>query len=119
VKLTGRLDGLAQLNARLAAVADEAAFAPDLAAAAEDIRAAAATGVGEDSALARSLAVTAEAGGYAVGTPLGFGWHREFGSLKRAARPWLAPAAEAARRGFVARIAARLEAMLRRAAPGG
>lgn len=119
MKLTGRLSGLAQLNARLAAVADEAAFASDLKATAEDIRAAAAEHVGEASALAQSLAVTSVEGGYAVGTPLDYGWHREFGSLKRSAQPWLVPAAEAARLGLAARIAMRLNAMLRRAAPRG
>jgi hypothetical protein len=121
VKLTGRIDGLAELNARLSAIADDASLAPDLQATAGEIkdRAAArlADGVPPDSrsgALARSLTVQpAEDGGYTISTPLDYGWHLEFGSLTRPPSPWLAPAAEAARPGFIARMAGRLNAALR------
>jgi hypothetical protein len=127
VKLTSRVDGLAALNARLSAIADDAAFAPDLRDTAEDIRARAlaglADGVPPDSrsgALAQSLtAERAEDGSYTVGTPLDYGWHLEFGSLTRPPRPWLAPAAEDARPGFIARVASHIGAKVRRAVPIG
>lgn len=120
MKLTGRVDGLAQLTARLSAIADETAFAPELQATAEDIRGEAAANLGEGSALAQSLAVTPDSrGGYIVSTPLDDGWHREFGGLTRAPKPWLAPAAETARPRLIERLAGRLNAILRRAAPRG
>ena len=125
MKLTGRINGLASLNARLSAMTDDALFTPDLQDAAKDIRERAlarlADGVPPDSrsgALAQSLTVQPAAdGSYIVGTPLDYGWHLEFGSLDRAAAPWLAPAAEAARPGLIARIAGRVGATMRRVVP--
>jgi hypothetical protein len=68
--------------------------------------------------LARSLTVQpAQDGSYTVSTPLDYGWHLEFGSLSRPAHPWLEPAAEDARQGFIARMASRIGATLRRAVP--
>jgi hypothetical protein len=32
-----------------------------------------------------------------VSTPLAYGWHLEFGTLKQPARPWLGPALDEAR----------------------
>jgi hypothetical protein len=120
-----RLDGLGALGARLSGIAD-AALASELEAAAEEIRERAAAnlnasgGGGSTGALVASLRVSAVAdGGYVVGTPLDHGWHREFGSRTRPAAPWLAPAAEDARPGLAARIARRIDATLRRAAPKG
>ena len=114
MKLTSRVDGLDRLTARLSALADERAVADDLRDTAEEIRdrAAAALGDGGSSgALATSLTVSPDGdGGYVVGTPLDHGWHREFGSRARPAAPWLAPAAEEARPGLVARLARRLDA---------
>jgi hypothetical protein len=118
VKFNARVDGLQQLSARLAAVADDASLAPDLQGTAEDIRERAAAHLaasGSSGALAQSLTVSPDnAGGYTVSTPLDYGWHLEFGSRTRAAKPWLAPATEAARLGLLARIGARLNAALRR-----
>jgi hypothetical protein len=127
VKLTSRVDGLAALNARLSAIADDASFAPDLQETAEDIRARAlaglADGVPPDSrsgALARSLAAErAEDGSYRVATALTYGWYLEFGSRTRPPRPWLSPAAEDARPGFIARVASHIGAKVRRAVPTG
>ncbi len=112
MKLHGRVVGLDQLSSRLSAIADEAAFAADLRETAEEIRERAAAnlaGGGASDALARSVTVSANGqGGYVVGTPLDYGWHREFGSRRRAARPWLTPAAEEAGPGLVARLVARI-----------
>ncbi len=120
MKLSGRVEGLDTLSTGLAAIAEEAAFAPDLKATAEDIRARAAASLADGAppesrsgVLARSLAVAqGDDGAVTVGTPLDYGWHLEFGSRARPARPWLAPAAEDARPGFVTRIASRMNAVL-------
>jgi hypothetical protein len=119
VKLTTRVDGLGELEARLSRLADRRAIATDLREAAEEIRERAAANLasgGSSGELAVSLTVTPDGdSGFVVATPLDHGWHREFGSRRRAAEPWLGPAAEAALPGLPARLAARL----RRAAPRG
>jgi hypothetical protein len=115
VILRGRIDGLAQLSARLSAMVEPKTLAGDLRETAEEIRERAVADLGEGP-LAGSVSVETDGDdGFVVGTPLEAGWHREFGSLKRPASPWLAPPADAARAGLVARIAARL----RRAVPKG
>jgi hypothetical protein len=119
VKLTARVDGLGELAPRLSRLADGHALAVELRETAEEVRERAAAnlaGNGSSGRLAASLTVTPDGGnGFVVGTALDHGWHREFGSRLRGAKPWLAPAVEAARPGLIARIAARL----RRAAPKG
>jgi hypothetical protein len=119
VKLTARVAGLGELAPRLSRLADGHALAEELRETAEEVRERAAANLAGNSSIGRlaaSLTVTPDGGnGFVVATPLDHGWHREFGSRKRAAKPWLAPAAEAARPGLIARIAARL----RRAAPKG
>jgi hypothetical protein len=117
LKLTARVDGLGDLGARLSRLADQRALATELRKTAEEVRERAAANLAESGSsgrLAESLTVTPDGdGGFVVGTALDHGWHREFGSHLRGAKPWLAPAVEAARPGLIARVAARL----RRAGP--
>ncbi len=118
MKLNARLEGLPALTARLSAVADAATLNADLRDTAEAIRRSAAAnldGAGS-GALAASLTVSEDgAGGYTVATPLDAGWYLEFGTRARAARPWLAPAVDAARPGLLDRLRQRLTAVLRSA----
>jgi hypothetical protein len=108
MRMRGRVEGLARFQAALAEIARGEGIAEETAAAADEIRKRAAANL-PDGALAQSLAVSASGdGGYTVSTPLDNGWHLEFGSRGRPAAPWLAPAAEDARRGFLARIRNRL-----------
>jgi hypothetical protein len=108
MRMCGRVEGLAGFQAALAEIARGEGIAEETAATADEIRDRAAAHL-PDGVLAQSLSVTASGdGGYTVSTPLDHGWHLEFGSIGRPAAPWLAPAAEAARPGFLARIRNRL-----------
>jgi hypothetical protein len=125
MKISGTVDGLDSLSARLARIADPEELAETLGAAAEDVRHAALAQL-HDAApsdarrgnLATSLVVTPSADGssVSVGTMAADGWHREFGSMARPAAPWLEPALEAARPGILARVALSLNRRIR--APG-
>lgn len=117
MKISGTVDGLDSLSARLARIADADEMAETLGAAAEEVRRAALANLqgaapsdARRSDLAASLVVTPSADGSSVtvGTVAAEGWHREFGSLARPAAPWLEPALEAARPGILARIRMRL-----------
>lgn len=105
MKFTAQLRGMAELNATLSGIAKADGLADTLAASAEDVldaaRANLSDGAPPDSrtgALARSLNITRSADGFSatVSTPLVYGWHLEYGGMMRAARPWLAPALDAA-----------------------
>lgn len=120
MKLRASLWGLPRLGGALSGIAGEAAISEAIRETAKDIRERAAANLAEgaaldasSSALARSLTLSqADNGSATVATPLDHGWRREFGSLRRAARPWLAPAAETARPGLVVRLRERLNAAL-------
>jgi hypothetical protein len=120
MRLRGRVDGLGRLGAALAGIAEGGALSPGLRETAEEIRARAAANLADGAppdsrsgALARSLTVSpASDGGFTVGTPLDYGWHLELGSLARRPAPWLAPAAEDARPGLLARLRERLNGTL-------
>jgi hypothetical protein len=124
MKMRGRVDGLASLRGVLARIADRAALADALAAAAEEVRSGARANLQDgkppesrQGGLADSLRINAAADGLSVtvGTTLAQGWHVEFGSLARPARPWLEPALEAARPGIVARVVFILQRRIRAA----
>ncbi|WP_088348504.1 MULTISPECIES: hypothetical protein [Rhodomicrobium] len=110
MKLDARIEGLGAFGDALERIADPSGLAEVLETAAESICGAArvklADGQPPDSrsgALAASLTVEAasDGAGYKVGTPLDYGWHLEFGSLGRAATPWLEPSLDDARPGIV------------------
>jgi hypothetical protein len=101
------MHGMEDLRRSLARIADRRGLRDEIAAAAEELRDA-------DDTLSHSLTVVPADDGTSatISTPLDGAWHREFGSLHRPPRPWLAPALDKAR----PRILARLRAWLSRAA---
>jgi len=121
MRLRNRIEGLDRLGAALSEVAAPQTLSADLGDAADAIRERAAAnltdGASPDSrsgALAQSLKVapTSDGESYTVSTALDYGWHLEFGSRRRPASPWLAPAAESARPGLLARMRSRLNVTL-------
>lgn len=119
MKILRRVDGLESLRGGLARIADRAALAGALMAAAEEVRSGARANLQDgkppenrQGELADSLVIATAGDGLSVtiGTTAQQGWHLEFGSLARPATPWLEPALEAARPGILARIRLRLAA---------
>lgn len=121
MRLRASIAGLPRLGGALSGIAEGAAVSEALRETAEDIRERAAAaltdgGAGLEAssgALARSLTLSqADDGSALVSTPLEHGWHLEHGTLRRPARPWLGPAAEATRPGLIARLRERLNSGL-------
>jgi hypothetical protein len=105
MKITAQLRGMAELNATLSGITKAEGLADTLQSCAEEVRDAAAANLSDGAppdsrtgALSRSLNITpsADGGSITVSTPLIYGWHLEYGGLKRDATPWLAPALDAA-----------------------
>ncbi len=101
MRISSRVTGLATLKATLDRIVDEQTLRREIEAAAEDLREAAQRQLSDGQPpesrtgeLARSLhvAVASDSPEASVSTPLAYGWHLEFGSLARPARPWLGPA---------------------------
>lgn len=111
--MNARLHGTDGLHAALGRIASENALRSELATSTEEMRdavhaelhATAQPGNSID-ALSRSLtgSVSADGKTLTVSTRLDQGWHLEFGSLDRPARPWLAPAFDRAGPGILARL---------------
>jgi hypothetical protein len=123
MKIHSRVDGLESLRGGLARIADRAALADALAAAAEEVRSGARANLQDgkppenrqgDLADSLSVAIAEDGLSVTVGTTLPQGWRLEFGSLARPATPWLEPALETARPGILARIRLRLAASAKR-----
>jgi hypothetical protein len=92
---------MAELKAALDRIADEQVLRKEIEAAAHELRDAAQRQLSDGhppasktGALAGSLHVALASGRpeASISTPLLYGWHLEFGTLTRPARPWLAPA---------------------------
>jgi hypothetical protein len=122
--LRARLTGASEFRAALDRIADAGTLRDELTAAAEEIRVAARDRVdqadrpqGEADGLGRSIAVRFDSHGTSaeIGTPLDHGWHREFGSVARPPRPWLAPALDDARPKILTRLRNWLGATSKRA----
>ncbi|MGF1619633.1 MAG: hypothetical protein ACFCUR_03345 [Rhodomicrobiaceae bacterium] len=101
MKVSSRVTGLGTLKAALDRIADEQTLRQEIETAAHDLREAAQRKLSDGQppesrtgALARSLhvAFASDSPEASVSTPLAYGWHLEFGTLTRPARPWLAPA---------------------------
>ncbi len=94
-----KLTGLDHLRKRLAALRKPAGLEAALRAEAEAVAARARAALHDDGAdgrLAASVQIRDESQGdsfrYRVGTTRPEGWHREFGTARRGAAPWLGPA---------------------------
>jgi hypothetical protein len=101
MKISSRVTGLATLKAALGRIADEQTLRREIETAAQDLRETAQRQLSDGQppenrtgALARTLHVVlaSDSSEASVSTPLAYGWHLEFGSLARPARPWLGPA---------------------------